>query len=570
MSFPAQRGGRVALRDCGVDVGVEELATVLWTTNADAGPQLQLQRHKSTHFIGSIAPTLVTRGKLVCHTVEAGSSTCFTPVVHRGVDDALAFAVVSLRTVEGRYLQYRAPNYINCSATSLADAAIFRIQLRTRGTDEPEPRAFAPLECCVHIGGAAAAPLLSAEDAVAVGDSTVEVVGDDTATGAAQRSTRGEVPASSARCVRAALMLRDKRSRTWIERWFEVAQPAGEAEGVKNKTLLALPRLQYRETGSPSAPIVAHIPLWTSPPALPSAPPEVCDVNADHPLFSKLASATCHVLQLELPWYFYSPVYLGAYTRAQRDAWRVHIVNTIANFAGDVALSVARRALLSAVENKTIAFTACSDAEHFDHAETQRLRRPWNAVERVAVVVATGALARAAGRLMETNAPPAATLELGNVVARNSVIYPSAVEGGVPAVQEYATVEFDRWTLCGKSNRMTASSVHAMSAAAPPDAPDELPVINRKSSSTAFVDIASLMAAPSQPLRSPGAAATADICPNRARVHVPAEHAPSVLEGLLEKRLDSVAKQAFVGMNKEWGVKHVVLCPAERTLAYVA
>ena len=41
-------------------------------------------------------------------------------------------------------------------------------------------------------------------DAVAVGDSTVEVVGDDTATGAAQRSTRGEVPASSARCVRAA------------------------------------------------------------------------------------------------------------------------------------------------------------------------------------------------------------------------------------------------------------------------------------------------------------------------------------------------------------------------------
>ena len=247
----------------------------------------------------------------------------------------------------------------------------------------------------------------------------------------------------------------------------------------------------------------------------------------------------------------------------------MHIVDTIANFAGDVALAVARRALLSAVEDKTVAFTACSDAEHFDHAETQRLRRPWNAVERVAVIAAPGALARAAGKLMVTDAPPTATLELGNVVARNSVTYASALADGAPTVQEYATVEFDRWTLCGKSTRATAASVRAISATAPPDAPGEPRVINRKSSSAAFVDLESLMAAPAQPTRPSGAAAAAERSQNRARAHVPAEHAPSVLEGLLEKRLDSAAKQAFVGM-KEWGVKHVVLCPRERTLAYVA
>ena len=295
MTFPVQRGGRVALRDCGVDVGVAERATVSWSTNnAEAdGPQLQLQRHNSAYFIGSVAPTLVTRGSLVCHAVESGPSTCFTPVVHRGVDDALDFAVVSLRAADGRYLQYRAPNYINCSATSLMDAATFRIQLRTRGKDEPEPRAFAPLEGCVHIGGGAATAVLSAEYAVAAGDSAVEakLVGDDTAAEATQCAAGYEAPASSARCSRGTLMLRDKRSRTWIERWFEVAQPAEEANGgVKNKHLhaLLLPRLLYRETGSPSAPIVAQIPLWTASPALPSAPPEVRDVNADHPLFTKV------------------------------------------------------------------------------------------------------------------------------------------------------------------------------------------------------------------------------------------------------------------------------------------
>ena len=553
LTFPVK--GRVELRELGASgVGPSERVAVTWvrrrreeSASTPGEPEFTLQRFNSMFYATAVAPTLVTRGRLMCDSADPGPMTRFTAVVHGGGDARFAHAVVSLRTNDGRWLAMRPPHYINCSATSLNTAAAFRIQLRTCDSDEPMPSAYCPLERCLGAAVGAEAAARAEEDAATPSKGGRSAAARD----------------STDRCGCGPLMLRDKTSRSWIERWFDVVE-AAEQEPGSAKSLLSVPRLVYRETGTPTAPVITQIPLWTTPPVVPNSPPIVREVNADHALFSKLASATCHVLEIELKWYFYSPIYVAAYTRAKRDAWKRQIEDVTCAFAVEVALAAANAALASAVTNKTMAFTCVSNAERFDRLETERLRRPWCDIERVAVITAPGAIAAEASATEAAARPPSSTLQLGTVLRRETVSYPptiaeqQAASGGSGAgadleessvAHEYVTVEFDRWPLCGK----------------PPSLP------TRMSSSTAVLDAASLaleMADDDTDVAStPTTSYTAPAFTNCARAHVPAENAPAVLEGTLEKRLNSTAKQAFVGMS-EWSLKHVVLCESERTLAY--